>query len=70
MILIKRKIRSPRALNGEIVSANVYMGMEGIIKALQKCAAIIITGRVSDPALFLAPLVLNSYGLLMTMTIW
>lgn len=46
-----------KALNGEIVSANAYMGMEGIIKALQENADVIITGRVSDPALFLAPLV-------------
>lgn len=46
-----------KALNGEIVSANAYMGMEGIVKALQDNADVIITGRVSDPALFLAPLV-------------
>ncbi|WP_245827677.1 acyclic terpene utilization AtuA family protein [Paenisporosarcina indica] len=44
-------------LDGEIVSANAYLGMEGIVKALQEGADVIITGRVSDPALFLAPLV-------------
>ena len=53
-----------------IISANVYMGIDGIVKALKNGADIIITGRVSDPALFLAPLVyefgwdLNNYDLL------
>jgi hypothetical protein len=53
-----------------IISANVYMGIDGILEALKNGADIIITGRVSDPALFLAPLVyefgwdLNNYELL------
>lgn len=46
-----------KELDGEVVSANVYMGIDGIVKALEGGADIIITGRVSDPALFLAPLV-------------
>lgn len=44
-------------LDGEIMSANVYMGIDGIVEALKNGADIIVTGRVSDPALFLAPLV-------------
>lgn len=40
-----------------IVSANVYTGIEGIIAALRGGADVVITGRVSDPALFVAPLV-------------
>nr|WP_300094688.1 acyclic terpene utilization AtuA family protein [Sedimentibacter sp.] len=44
-------------LDGEVVSANVYMGIDGIVEALENGADIIVTGRVSDPALFLAPLV-------------
>jgi hypothetical protein len=44
-------------LDGEVVSANAYLGIEGIVKALANGADIIITGRVADPALFLAPLV-------------
>ena len=39
-----------------IVSANAYMGAEGIIEALRNGADVVITGRVSDPTLTLAPL--------------
>ena len=37
-------------LPGEIVSANAYMGVEGILKALEQGADVVITGRVADPA--------------------
>lgn len=42
-------------LGNALVSANAYLGAEGIIKALEDGADVIITGRVSDPSLFLAP---------------
>ena len=42
-------------LPGEIVSANAYMGVEGILKALDEGADVVITGRVADPAIFMAP---------------
>ncbi len=45
------------ALDGEVVSANAYLGVKGILEALEKGADVVITGRVSDPALFLAPLI-------------
>lgn len=58
------------ALEGEIVSANAYIGVEGIIKALELGADVVITGRVSDPAIFMAPIIyefgwsLDDYDLL------
>ena len=44
-------------LPGEIVSANVYLGVDGILKALDQGADVVITGRVSDPAIFMAPII-------------
>lgn len=46
-----------KELDGTVVSANAYMGVEGILKALSAGADVIITGRVADPALFMAPAV-------------
>ncbi|GAB2591728.1 acyclic terpene utilization AtuA family protein [Spirosoma areae] len=42
---------------GALVSANAYLGTDAILPALATDADIIITGRVADPSLFLAPLV-------------
>lgn len=41
---------------GKIVSANAYTGTEGILEALRQGADVILTGRVADPSLTLAPL--------------
>ena len=43
-------------LKADLISANVYIGSEGIVEALKNGADIIITGRVADPALTVAPL--------------
>ncbi len=43
--------------SGALISANAYLGVEGILKALKTEANIIITGRVADPSLFLAPMI-------------
>jgi Acyclic terpene utilisation family protein AtuA len=39
-----------------LVSANAYLGAEALLPALKTDAHVIISGRVADPALFLAPL--------------
>ena len=44
-------------LDGTLISANAYIGVAGIVEALQNDADIIITGRVADPSLVLGPLV-------------
>lgn len=40
-----------------VVSANAYLGAPGLVAALETEPDVIVTGRVSDAALFLAPLV-------------
>ncbi len=38
-----------------IISANAYVGVKPLVEALDNGADVIITGRVADPALFMAP---------------
>ena len=44
-----------------MVSANAYLGADVIVRALATGAQIVITGRVADPSLFLAP-ALHHFG--------
>ncbi len=46
-----------KELKGTKISANAYIGAQGIVTALENGADIIITGRVADPALVVGPLV-------------
>jgi hypothetical protein len=39
-----------------LVSANAYLGIEPILECLRGGADVILTGRVADPSLFLAPM--------------
>jgi hypothetical protein len=43
-------------LADRLVAANAYLGADAILPALKADADLVITGRVGDPALFLAPL--------------
>lgn len=47
--------RSIKTIAPKIISANVYFGADGIVKCLQEGADIVITGRVADASLTLAP---------------
>lgn len=61
-VLIKQDARldeigQPISASGkDILSANAYMGADAMVNALRDGADIIIAGRVSDPSLFLAPM--------------
>lgn len=46
----------PLDSRGPVVSANAYLGADAILPALATGADVVLTGRVADPSLFLAPL--------------
>lgn len=45
------------SLGDQILSANAYLGVEPLLEALATGADVILTGRIADPSLFLAPLI-------------
>jgi hypothetical protein len=42
---------------GELIAANAYLGADAVVQALAQGADLILTGRVADPSLFLAPMI-------------
>ena len=43
-------------LKSSMISAEAYLGAEPIVQALRNGAQIVITGRVADPSIFMAPM--------------
>jgi hypothetical protein len=50
-----------KQLGNKLLSANAYLGAEPMAEALNSGADVVITGRASDPALFLAPMI-HAFG--------
>ena len=48
-------------IRARVLSANAYIGAAGIVKALERGANVIITGRVADAAVTLAPM-MHEFG--------
>lgn len=49
------------AMGDRLISANAYIGIEPIVRALELDADVVIIGRAADPSLFLAPQV-HAFG--------
>jgi len=54
--LLDHGTQTVRDLGERLISANAYLGADALLPALASGAHLVITGRVADPALFLAPL--------------
>jgi hypothetical protein len=54
---LRDEIAWERPIDGELLGAHAYVGMAGIVEAVEGGAAAVITGRVADSALFAAELI-------------
>lgn len=52
---------APLSSFGPAVSANAYLGADALLPALATGADVVVTGRVADPSLFVAPL-MHEFG--------
>jgi len=53
--LIEETGEKSSALKDKMISANAYLGAQCMVDALQNGADLVITGRVADPSMFIAP---------------
>ena len=53
--VVRESGRRVSEIQGEIVSANAYVGADAIISALEQGAQVVLGGRIADPSLFMAP---------------
>ncbi len=53
----KVKLESGDLAQERLVSANAYLGADALLEALRSGADVVLTGRVADPSLFLAPMI-------------
>jgi hypothetical protein len=53
--------RPTSTLKDTLVSAEVYLGAEPIVAALKQGAHIVVSGRVADPSIFMAPM-MHEFG--------
>lgn len=53
--------KPPSTLAPTLISAEAYLGAEPIVQALNEGAQIVVTGRVADPSIFLAPM-MHAFG--------
>lgn len=54
-LMLEGAARPVESLLSDMVSANAYLGAAPVMAALRSRAQVILTGRVADPSLFLAP---------------